>query len=231
MDLFQTIEARRSIRRYTNEPVPDEVVERAIDAALLAPNSSNTQTWDFYWVKSPEKKARLVKYCLNQSAARKAQQLIVITADPKKWKRSQAHLVKYVKDVQAPKSVIAYYEKLIPFSYRWGFLNSLGLVKGFFAFLLGFFRPVPRPSIGRAEHQLVAVKSAALACENFVLAIKAQGFDSCMMEGFDENRVKSMLNLGHSARVVMIISVGRGDTDGTWGPRFRIPRELVVHTV
>ena len=37
--------------------------------------------------------------------------------------------------------------------------------------------------------QEIAIKSAALGAENFVLALEAQGFSSCMMEGHDESRV------------------------------------------
>lgn len=231
MDLFEAIESRRSIRRFTQDPVPETVIHKAIEAALLAPNSSNNQTWDFYWVKSPEKKSKLVKYCLNQSAARKAQELIVVTADPKKWRRSQPHLVKYVNEVKAPKSVIAYYEKLIPFSNTWGIFNSWGAVKALMAFAVGIFRPMLRGPFSKSENQLVAVKSAALACENFVLAVQAQGYSTCMMEGFDEWRVKSLLKLGRSSRIVMVISIGKEARDGTWGPRFRIPTEAVFHTL
>ncbi len=85
MEFFEVIKARRSIRRYLSDPVPDQVIEKAFDAAILAPNSSNVQTWDFFWVRSEEKKEKLIKACLSQSAARTAQQLVVITADPKKW--------------------------------------------------------------------------------------------------------------------------------------------------
>lgn len=53
-----------------------------------------------------------------------------------------------------------------------------------------------------------------------------------MMEGFDECRVKKLLQLPLSARVVMVLAVGYGDLEkGTWGPRFRLPKEKVVHYV
>ena len=82
MEFFEAVKNRRSIRKFTDENVPDSVVEKALEAAVLAPNSSNVQTWDFYWVRTPEKKKKLVSYCLNQSAARTAQHLVVIVGDP-----------------------------------------------------------------------------------------------------------------------------------------------------
>ena len=96
---------------------------------------------------------------------------------------------------------------------------------------MGLFRPVPRGPYTKRGLQDVAVKSAALASENFVLAITAQGFSSCMMEGFDECRVRSLLKLPMSARVVMVIGVGKETDNGTWGPRFRLPTNQVVEKV
>lgn len=232
MDFFEAIDKRRSIRRYTGKDVPDEVMRKALDAALLAPNSSNTQTWDFYWVRSEERKRKLVEACLSQSAARTANQLVVVTANPKLWKRSQAPLIDFIESVDAPKQVKSYYRSLIPYVYRWGLLNSWGVVKWCAANAAGLFRPVPRGPNFRRDAQEVAIKSAALAAENFVLAITAQGYATCMMEGFDECRVSRLLSLPRDARVVMVISVGEENPDrGTWGPRFRIPSEQVIHIV
>lgn len=231
MDLFEAIKKRRSIRRYTTDKVPDEVIQKALEHAVLAPTSSNAQTWDFYWVKSTEKKAALVKYCLNQSAARTASDLVVVVASPTAWKRSHPELVSFVKSVNAPKSVIIYYEKLFPLMYKWGFLNTLGLFKKLSLFIVGLFRPTMRGPSTLKEIQEVCIKSAALAAENFVLSVVAQGYSTCMMEGFDEHRVKKLLQLKCSDRVVMVISVGREAEHGTWGPRFRIESTKVIHQI
>lgn len=231
MDFFEVIKKRRSIRRFTDAKVPDEIIKKALEAAILAPNSSNTQTWDFYWVKTEEKKKKLVEACLSQSAARTASDLVVIVADPKLWKRSQGPLIQWVERVNAPAQVKMYYEKLIPMTYRWGFLNSFGLLRWIGFSIAGLFRPVPRGPNFRHELQMVAAKSAALAAENFVLALTAQGIATCMMEGFDECRVKSLLELGGSSRVVMVVGIGYESEKGTWGPQMRLPLSEVIHEI
>lgn len=231
MEFFETVKVRRSVRRFTDKPVPAEVLQKAFDAALIAPNSSNTQTWDFYWVRQQETKKKLVEYCFSQSAARKAQELVVVVADPKLWKRSNAPLIQYAEQIKAPDSVKQYYKNLVPLMYRWGVLNSIGVLKWALTSIAGLFRPVPRGPYGKSGVQLVAVKSAALAVENFVLAISAQGFSSCLMEGFDESRVARLLKLPGSARVVVVIGVGEAAADGIMGPQFRIPREQVIHII
>ncbi|MBU6376306.1 MAG: nitroreductase family protein, partial [Bdellovibrionales bacterium] len=200
MEFFDVIRARRSIRKFTNELVPLEIVERALDAAILAPNSSNLQTWNFYWVRSEEKKAELVRACFSQAAARTAQELLVIVADPTLWKRSCDPLVEYVESINAPKLVRLYYKSLVPVTYRAGFLNLWGFARAIGSWCVGFFRPVPRGPHTFRDLQEVALKSSALAAENFVLAMSAQGYSTCMMEGFDEVRVKRLLCLPRSAR-------------------------------
>ena len=64
-----------------------------------------------------------------------------------------------------------------------------------------------------------------------MLAAKAQGYDTCPMEGFDESRVKSILGLGYKAHVVMVIGIGKADPAGIFGERYRVPRDLVIKVV
>ena len=59
-DVFwQTLFGRRSIRRYRPEPVPREIIERLLTAAIWAPSAHNRQPWRFAVVTQPERKERL----------------------------------------------------------------------------------------------------------------------------------------------------------------------------
>ena len=44
---WQTLLERRSIRRYTDQPVPRALLERLLTAAIWAPNAHNRQPWRF----------------------------------------------------------------------------------------------------------------------------------------------------------------------------------------
>jgi nitroreductase len=46
-DLIQTIFARRSIRKYTSEPVSEEHIQTLLEAAMAAPSASNRKPWQF----------------------------------------------------------------------------------------------------------------------------------------------------------------------------------------
>lgn len=231
MNFEEVVRARRSIRKFKPEHFPDDKVQKSLELAVLAPNSSNTQTWDFYWVKSADKKSKLVEACLSQSAARTASHLVVATASSKKWKRAQVPLVKWTQEIKAPTQVIQYYQKLIPFVYTSGLFNFFAPLKWLTFNITGLFKPMMRTPVTNRDLQEVAIKSAALACENFVLSITNLGGATCMMEGFDECRVKKVLGLNGSIRVVMVIAVGYEGERGTWGPQFRLPIEEVIHSV
>ena len=47
MDIIEVIKSRRTIHRYTNKVVPEELVNQALSLALMAPNHKNTQPWRF----------------------------------------------------------------------------------------------------------------------------------------------------------------------------------------
>jgi nitroreductase len=61
-----------------------------------------------------------------------------------------------------------------------------------------------------------------------MLAITAQGYSTCPMEGFDERRVKKILRLGGSSTIVMVISVGKEDPAGIYGARIRLDPSLFL---
>jgi iodotyrosine deiodinase len=50
---------RRSVRQFSAEPVPHELIENAIRAAGTAPSGANRQPWTFVVVSDPELKARI----------------------------------------------------------------------------------------------------------------------------------------------------------------------------
>ena len=47
MNVFEAIRQRRSIRDFTEKPVPEELIEELLNDAILAPSSSNSQPWAF----------------------------------------------------------------------------------------------------------------------------------------------------------------------------------------
>ncbi len=63
MELFDAIKTRRSIRKYTSDPVDDKKIEAILEAGRWAPSWSNTQCWRFIVVRDPQVKTSLTE-CL-----------------------------------------------------------------------------------------------------------------------------------------------------------------------
>lgn len=229
----ELVHARRSIRKFTTEQIPDQIVEGCLDLALLAPNSSNLQTWEFYRVKTLQLKKEVADACFSQPAATTASELIVCVARPDQWRAHCKQMLETFKSlpVETPQSAILYYSKLAPFVYTVGFFNSLSPFKWFFNTMVGAFRVVPREPISSYGMAVWSIKSCALAAENLMLAFRSQGYDTCPMEGYDSKRVKKILGLPSKAHVVMIVAAGKRADGGMYGPRIRFPREQFIKTL
>jgi iodotyrosine deiodinase len=58
-EFTETMEARRSVRLFSPEPVPRELIDNALTVAGTAPSGAHQQPWTFAVVTDPETKAKL----------------------------------------------------------------------------------------------------------------------------------------------------------------------------
>jgi nitroreductase len=233
-EFIKLVNARRSCRVYTKEQIPEEVMRKCLDLALLAPNSSNLQTWEFYWVRDPEKRKQLDHFCLDQPAATTAAEIIVVVAYPQKWKVTRKLMLERFEqeeDQHAIRGALHYYLKIVPLAYNPGFLGLFGLAKKIYLNWKGLWIPFPRKPISHADMLTWAHKSAALACQNLMLAFRSFGYDTCPMEGLDQKRIAKLLGLPKGAEVCMAISAGKRAENGIYGPRIRFERDLFIKEV
>src|SRR3954465_16044475 len=75
------IEARRSIRRYTDAPVPDADVRTIIELAGKAPSAWNVQPWRIIAVRDQATKSALQGAAYGQAQVGAAPVLFVITSN------------------------------------------------------------------------------------------------------------------------------------------------------
>lgn len=55
MDALECIHTRRSVRKYLDKPIPDELIQELLQAAMTAPSAFNEQPWRFVVVRDKEK--------------------------------------------------------------------------------------------------------------------------------------------------------------------------------
>lgn len=226
---------RRSIRKFAADvEVPDDVIKKALELAILAPNSSNMQLWEFHWIKDPKLKEKFHAICLNQSAAKTAKYLVAFVGRRDLWKSHAAWNLNLVKEAigdkeptKREKRGMEYYGILMPLVYRRDWFGISTLIRRVICFIKGFNNPFMRIN-GNRDQNVIVQKSCALAAQNFMLAIGAQGFDTCPMEGFDPVLAKKALGLPRGAELNMIVAVGKGTPEGVHGERKRLPYDETV---
>lgn len=236
----EAIAYRRSVRVYTDQPIDAGQVRQCLVNASLAPTSSNLQLWEFYHITDKDTLGRMVKACLDQNAAKTAQQMVVVVTRKDLWRKRAKANIDFLhrtydrpdlsdRDLKRKKMALDYYGKLIPLLYT-DFLGILGAVRYAIFQVVGLFRPIYRQTRA-SDMRVIAHKSAGLAAQNFMVSMAAIGYDTCPMEGSDTLQVKKILNLPGGAEINMVISCGVGDPKGIYGPRFRVPFDEVYHRV
>jgi nitroreductase len=59
VNTLETIQIRRSIRKFKTDPVPHEIIQLLLEAAVMAPSAKNSQTWRFTVVMASKKEEML----------------------------------------------------------------------------------------------------------------------------------------------------------------------------
>jgi len=59
METLEAIFSRRSVRAFTPEPVPDELLRQVLRAGAASASGGNVQAWGFVLVQKPERRAAL----------------------------------------------------------------------------------------------------------------------------------------------------------------------------
>ncbi|MGK0137703.1 MAG: nitroreductase [Algoriphagus sp.] len=240
MRFKEIVESRRSVRRFDSvHEFNHDTVKEALRLAILSPNSSNLQTWEFYRVKSKDKLDVLAEACLGQGAARTASELVVFVSRTDLWKQraewNYQQILDKVEDIEnlskKEKRGLYYYRTMIKLFYDnslWP-LNSL-IRKAVLLYRILMGKPMMRFT-RKNDSRIVSNKTLGIAAQTFMLSMVDQGYQTCPMEGFDAVWVRNLLDLPSSADISMIIACGKGLPEGISNERLRLPYHNVVFEV
>lgn len=239
MSLQEAVHYRRSVRLFDeSKEINPEIVEKCLQLATLAPNSSNMQLWEFYHITSPEILKKLALCCFGQDAATTAKEMVVFVTRQDLHRKREKQMMKLETDnvfknspeqkhESRSKRWKLYYGKVMPLLYT-KFFGVLGLFRKLITTVVGIYRPTMY-QVSEGDVRVVVHKTCALAAQTFMLAMANEKYDTCPMEGFDSRRVKKVLNLPYGAEINMIVSCGIRKEGGVWGDRMRVPFPEVYH--
>ena len=83
--ITQSLLERKSVRSFTDQEIPEEIVQEILKASVNAPTAGNQQLYTILRITDPEKKHRLSITCDNQPFIETAKLILVYCADCLKW--------------------------------------------------------------------------------------------------------------------------------------------------
>lgn len=83
MDAFDALMTRRSIRKFTSKPVPEDKLTEMLRAAMTAPSAGNQQPWHFVVITKRELLDKIPSIHPHAAMAKEAQAGILVCGDPK----------------------------------------------------------------------------------------------------------------------------------------------------
>jgi iodotyrosine deiodinase len=120
---YEDLSRRRTVREFSDRPVPQEVIEHCILAAGTAPNGANLQPWHFVAISDPEVKRKI------RQAAEEEEHEFYSGRAPQEWLDALAHLG---TDENKPFLETAPY-LIVVFSQRYGILPKGKTIKHYYA--------------------------------------------------------------------------------------------------
>jgi nitroreductase len=199
MDLFDSIQGRKSIRRFKQTPVPDEDIKKILDAGRRAPSANNTQPWSFIVVKN-----RAVLKQMADAARHMVDRMIPHAESEQQAQRLAAYKGTYYTFFENAPVVIA----VLMEAYDAG-TDRLLAKMGYSPEDIKRLRPLP------------GLQSVAAAIENMLLAVHALGYGSCWMTGplVAQEAFEKLLGFGKEKSIVALLPVGVPDESPPARPR------------
>lgn len=161
MEALQFIYKRRSVRRFTDEAVPDDHLREIIRAATFAPSGKNVQNWQFVVVTDKSKIAAIAGLVEKKNAT-----LAALLKDEQKAKALKGTVNYHTAFKNAPLVVLVYagpYETVADMLIADGVMTEEEAAK-----------------YGQAHP---GVQNVAAAMENLHLAAASLGYGTCWMTG------------------------------------------------
>jgi nitroreductase len=201
MDLYEALMTTRAMRRFTDEPVTDEQVERCLAAAVQAPSGGNIQPYQFLVVTDPARKAAIGEVYL-RAWERYEPAVAAITPQAKDPAADRRH----ARNTRASDEPA----------------RSIASVPVILLVLMPKISMVVTDDRGEMD---VGPTYASVypAVENFVLACRAEGLGTVLTTVYRiyEDEVRSICEIPERYEVVALLPVGH--PTGNWGIAPRRP--------
>ncbi|GAB2904637.1 NAD(P)H-dependent oxidoreductase [Uliginosibacterium flavum] len=191
-DLLSKLRWRYATKKFDSaKAVPQEKVERILEAIRLTATSSGLQPYEVIVVNNPELRAQIQPHAWNQAQITEASHLLVFAA----WDNYTAERINMMFDLVNEERGVRNegWE-----NYRQQLLNTY----------------VPRDAETNYQH---AARQAYIGLGTALIAAAEEEVDATPMEGFDPAKVDEILKLHERGlRSVVILPLGYRAAEGDW---------------
>lgn len=191
MELLDKLNWRYAAKAMNGNKVPQEKIDRIIEAVSLAPTSSGLQPFELIIITNQEIKEKIRPISWNQSVVTDCSHLLVFAA----WDTYTADRINKMFDLT---NTIRGFKNEGWENYRQMLLNSY-------------------PQKDTEENFNHAAKQAYIAFSQAIAAAAFEGVDSTPLEGFDANALDEILGLrSKGLRSCVMLPLGYRDTENDW---------------
>ncbi|RNF27408.1 nitroreductase [Trypanosoma conorhini] len=214
---------RRSCKRFDpTRPVDLEVLEDLLAMTTRAPTALNLQPWVAVVVHEAEQRAALADAALGQPQPRDAPVTVVFAGDMEPERNAPAALELGLESGYYHPMYGAGYLRSAYYLLHGGPMESMSHAKSLVSTWYSETTGQAMLSVP-TNKQAYAWKQAMIPATTFLYLATAAGFDTAILEGFDEAQVRRVAGLPARFTVPVIISVGHGAEHGfhsVRSPRF-----------
>lgn len=179
--ITEVILERRATNHFTNEEVPEEILNAILTLGAQAPSGYNLQPWRFIVVRDEENRKRLQKVAFNQPKVAEAPVVIIAIGMKEEWQERAGEVFK--EGAERGAGNIETWEKA-----KDGAIQAL---------------------TGMAKMDVWVNRHTMIAVTTIMLVAEAYGFDTAPMEGFVPDAVKTEFDIPEEAEVVALLAIGR----------------------
>lgn len=194
---------RRSVKAFKSDPIPQDILDKIIEATIAAPSSWNFQPTRIIMLESPEQKQALADVAWGQKQITQAPVVFVFAADVRGWETNMDQIINQAVELGAwPEKVGSFIRDNAP-----GFQSGLA-----------------------EKEREYAIKDAMISATHAALAAESFGLGTCYMNGWDEEGVKKVIDAEGEEDIAIALVLPCGYADET--PKFpgRLSKDQVVFT-
>ncbi|MBP3886175.1 MAG: nitroreductase family protein [Cellulosilyticum sp.] len=211
MNIIESIYQRKSIRKFTDQPVKREDIVTCLEAACQAPSPKHQQNWKFVVIQNKDLICQIAKI------VEERHQKITECAKDERLKEKFSKLMRYYTLFKGAPVLVVVYAK------PYAMIEERILAT----------QDIKDEIIDQIKATQSAAQAVGAAVENFMLAATHLGYGTCYMTGpaHAKSEIESLIGtVSEEYEMLSMIAMGV-PVEGTADKPARLPLEEVVHFI